>query len=91
MFIFENPSNALPEFHFIFKHSILRIGSGHNASHRKSRQTDSLLLPRIAKGDEEAMRKMYRCIWTLVWSIVCRRIDQRTEAEETCQDIFAEI
>tara|TARA_E500000178_G_scaffold245838_1_gene242255 strand:- start:70 stop:300 length:231 start_codon:yes stop_codon:yes gene_type:complete len=31
------PQNALPEFHFIFKHSVLRIGSRHNASNGKSR------------------------------------------------------
>ena len=54
-------------------------------------QTRTLLLPRIAKGDEEAMRKCIDAYGPLVWSIVCRRIDQRTEAEETCQDIFTEI
>jgi RNA polymerase sigma-70 factor (ECF subfamily) len=54
-------------------------------------QSSSLLLPRIAKGDEEAMRKCIDAYGPLVWSIVCRRIDQRTEAEETCQDIFTEI
>lgn len=37
------------------------------------------------------MRKCIDAYGPLVWSIVCRRIDQRTEAEETCQDIFTEI
>ena len=27
----------------------------------------------------------------LVWSIVCRRISERNDAEETCQEIFTEV
>ena len=35
--LLRTPQNALPEFHFIFKHSVLRIGFGDNTSHGKSR------------------------------------------------------
>ena len=52
---------------------------------------DALLLPLVAKGDENAMKQCIEAYGPLVWSIVCRRISHREEAEETCQDIFTEI
>ncbi len=54
-------------------------------------QKSSQLLPLVAKGDEEAMRKCIDAYGPLVWSIVCKRINERAEAEETCQDIFTEV
>jgi len=54
-------------------------------------RTDSLLLPMVAKGDETAMRKCIDAYGPLVWSIVCRRISERMDAEEACQEIFTEI
>ena len=58
--LLRTPQNALPEFHFIFKHSILRIGSGHNASHRKSRPNGSLLYQGLPRG----MRKRWENVST---------------------------
>jgi len=50
-----------------------------------------LLLPLVAKGDETAMRKCIDSYGSLVWSIVCRRIRDRMDAEEACQEIFTEV
>ncbi len=60
------------------------------ASERQS-TTDSPLLPLVAKGDESAMKKCIDAYGPLVWSIVCRRISERVDAEEACQEIFTEI
>ena len=43
------------------------------------------LLPLVAKGDESAMRRCIDSYGPLVWSIVCRRISERVDAEETCR------
>ena len=49
------------------------------------------LLPLVAKGDEAAMKKCIDSYGSLVWSIVCRRINERVDAEEACQEIFTEV
>ena len=49
------------------------------------------LLPLVAKGDGQAMKKCIDQYGPLVWSIVCRRISDRNDAEETCQEIFTEV
>ena len=49
------------------------------------------LLPLVAKGDGQAMKRCIDQYGPLVWSIVCRRISERNDAEETCQEIFTEI
>jgi len=53
--------------------------------------TEKLLLPLVAKGDEAAMKRCIDSYGPLVWSIVCRRINQRVDAEEACQEIFTEV
>ena len=57
---------------------------GHN-------QQSGWLLPLVAKGDGQAMKRCIDQYGPLVWSIVCRRISERNDAEETCQEIFTEI
>ncbi len=52
---------------------------------------EKLLLPLVAKGDETAMKRCIDSYGPLVWSIVCRRINQRVDAEEACQEIFTEV
>ena len=52
---------------------------------------DDALLPLVAKGDGQAMKRCIDRYGPLVWSIVCRRISERNDAEETCQEIFTEI
>ncbi|MBT5915027.1 MAG: hypothetical protein HOH60_01625, partial [Opitutae bacterium] len=42
---------------------------------------EKLLLPLIAKGDEAAMKRCIDSYGPLVWSIVCRRINERVDAE----------
>ena len=54
-------------------------------------QHDDALLPLVAKGDGQAMKRCIDRYGPLVWSIVCRRISERNDAEETCQEIFTEI
>lgn len=51
----------------------------------------TFLLPLVAEGDEVAMRKCVDLYGPLVWSIVCRRINERVDAEEACQEIFIEV
>ena len=61
-------------------------------SHSESQgAAEKLLLPLIAKGDEAAMKRCIDSYGPLVWSIVCRRINERVDAEEACQEIFTEI
>ena len=52
---------------------------------------EKLILPLVAKGDEAAMKKCIDSYGPLVWSIVCRRINERVDAEEACQEIFTEV
>ena len=52
---------------------------------------DDSLLPLVAKGDGQAMKRCINVYGPLVWSIVCRRIKEHDDAEETCQEIFTEI
>ncbi len=52
---------------------------------------DDSLLPLVAKGDGQAMKRCINVYGPLVWSIVCRRIEEHDDAEETCQEIFTEI
>ena len=49
------------------------------------------LLPLVAKGDGHAMKRCIDQYGPLVWNIVCRRISERNDAEEACQEIFTEI
>ena len=52
---------------------------------------EKLILPLVAKGDETAMKRCIDSYGPLVWSIVCRRINERVDAEEACQEIFTEV
>ena len=52
---------------------------------------EKLILPLVAKGDEAAMKRCIDSYGPLVWSIVCRRINERVDAEEACQEIFTEV
>ena len=52
---------------------------------------EKLILPLVAKGDEAAMKRCIDSYGPLVWSIVCRRINERVNAEEACQEIFTEV
>ena len=69
---------------FCFALGIVEQGGGQN------NVGDSLLLL-VAKGDGQAMKRCIDLYGPLVWSIVCRRIKDRSDAEEACQDIFTEI
>jgi RNA polymerase sigma-70 factor (ECF subfamily) len=61
------------------------------ASEVSPANADESLLPLVAKGDGQAMKKCIDLYGPLVWSIVCRRISERNDAEETCQEIFTEV
>ena len=52
---------------------------------------EKLILPLVAKGDEAAMKRCIDSYGPLIWSIVCRRINERVDAEEACQEIFTEV
>ena len=52
---------------------------------------EKLILPLVAKGYEAAMKRCIDSYGPLVWSIVCRRINERVDAEEACQEIFTEV
>lgn len=57
----------------------------------EGQSTDATLLPLVAKGDTQAMKRCIDQYGPLIWSIVNRRINVQTDAEETCQEIFTEI
>ena len=61
------------------------------ASEDSPANADESLLPLVAKGDGQAMKRCIDLYGPLVWSIVCRRISERNDAEETCQEIFTEV
>lgn len=69
----------------------IEIALGIVPTSERQSTTDSPLLPLVAKGDESAMKKCIDAYGPLVWSIVCRRISERVDAEEACQEIFTEI
>lgn len=54
-------------------------------------QQDPELLTRIASGDQAAMRDLLKNYTGLVWSIVRRKVNSATDAEDLVQEIFAEI
>lgn len=68
-----------------------RFALGIVASEGSQSNADESLLPLVAKGDGQAMKRCIDVYGPLVWSIVCRRISERIDAEETCQEIFTEI
>ncbi len=61
------------------------------ASEDSQLNVEEPLLPLVAKGDGQAMKRCIDSYGPLVWSIVCRRISERNDAEETCQEIFTEV
>ena len=52
---------------------------------------DELVLPLVAKGDQQAMKRCIQQYGPVVWSIINRRIHHRLDAEETCQEVFTEV
>ena len=68
-----------------------RFALGIVASEGSQANANESLLPLVAKGDGQAMKRCIDVYGPLVWSIVCRRISERIDAEETCQEIFTEI
>ena len=54
-------------------------------------QNDPDLLPRVASGDQGAMRRLIEEYTGLVWSIVRRKVNSASDAEDLVQEIFAEI
>ncbi|MBC8348035.1 MAG: sigma-70 family RNA polymerase sigma factor [Verrucomicrobia bacterium] len=68
-----------------------RFALGIVASEGSQANANESLLPLVAKGDGQAMKRCIDVYGPLVWSIVCRRISERIDAEETCQGIFTEI
>jgi RNA polymerase sigma-70 factor (ECF subfamily) len=52
---------------------------------------ESPLLPLVANGDAQAMKRCIDQYSPLVWSIVNRRIHVQRDAEEACQEIFTEV
>ena len=68
-----------------------RFALGIVASEGSQSNADESLLPLVAKGDGQAMKRCIDLYGPLVWSIVCRRISERNDAEETCQEIFTEV
>ncbi len=53
--------------------------------------TSSDLLARVANGDERAMAACIEAHGGLVWSIVLKRVRDRSAAEDLTQEIFTEI
>ena len=68
-----------------------RIALGMVSSDGLQANQEESLLPLVAKGDGQAMKRCIDQYGPLVWSIVCRRINERSDAEEACQEIFTEI
>ena len=68
-----------------------RFALGIVASEGLQANAEEFLLPLVAKGDGQAMKRCIDKYGPLVWSIVCRRISERNDAEEACQEIFTEI
>ena len=56
-----------------------------------SAATSSDLLARVARGDEHAMAACIEAHGGLVWSIVLKRVRDRSAAEDLTQEIFTEI
>lgn len=52
---------------------------------------DQLLLPRIADGDESAVREVVARYGALVWSLVRRWTNERDDAEDAVQDVFIDV
>ena len=50
-----------------------------------------LLLSKVGLGDSSAMEDCIRTHGPLVWSIVQRRVQDRTDAEDLTQEIFTEV
>lgn len=51
----------------------------------------TLLLDRVADGDQDAMRALIKRYSGLVWSLVRRKISSQNDAEDLVQEIFADI
>lgn len=55
------------------------------------RPTVDLLLPRIARGDQSAMRECLARYGSLVWSLAKRFHANTSDAEDAVQEIFVEV
>ena len=96
----QNYSHAVANFNF-YMHLLnfismpslrsLKLVLGVVSEQDSTNRTHTCLLPRVAKGDEAAMRTCISTYSPLVWTIVKRRIHNEIDAAEVCQDVFTEL
>ena len=51
----------------------------------------TMLLDRVADGDQDAMRALIKRYSGLVWSLVRRKISSQNDAEDLVQEIFSDV
>lgn len=62
-----------------------------NAENAREASREDLLLPRVARGDQAAVRECLDRYGPLVWSLVRRSLRDHALAEDTVQEIFIAI
>src|SRR5215510_5772416 len=66
------------------------LGSGTTAS-PENRQADQAALARVGRGDERAFAELYDRHVRLVFSLALRILQDRADAEDVVQEVFAQV
>jgi RNA polymerase sigma-70 factor (ECF subfamily) len=70
---------------------LLAIVASPGAASPESRQADQASLERIARGDQAAFAELYDRHARLVYSLALRILQERADAEDVVQEVFAQV